>query len=51
MLKKLGKILMIILLAIVILVAAAYVCLMGRGGRYTEEDGSYRRVSAANSFN
>ena len=51
MLKKLGKILLIALLAIVVLVGAAYLCLMGRGGRYTEADGSYTHITANHSFN
>lgn len=51
MVKKLGKILLIALLAVVVLVGAVYLCLMGRGGRYTEADGSYKHVSAGNSFN
>jgi len=51
MLKKLGKILLIALLVIVVLVGAAYLCLMGRGGSYTEADGSYKHITANHSFN
>ena len=50
-LKKLIKILLIILLAVVLLVGVVYLCLLGRGGAYYNDDGSYAHVDAGNSFN
>ena len=50
-LKKLLKILLVILLAMAALVGIVYLCLLGRGGDYYSEDGSYTHVNAGNSFN
>lgn len=49
--KKILKGVLIALAAVVLLIVIAYVCLMGRGGSYYNEDGSYTHVSARNSFN
>ena len=50
-LKKTAKILLMILLAIVVLVGVVYLCLLGRGGDYYNDDGSFAHVDASNSFN
>ena len=49
-LKKLLKIFLIILAAALLLVLAAYLCLLGRSGDYTDESGSYTHIDSRNSF-
>ncbi len=45
------KIFLIALVAVVGLVIIAYLLLLGSGGKYTNEDGSYKRIDANCSFN
>ena len=50
--KIIKKILLIALAAVVALVIAAYLLLLGSGGKkYTNEDGSYKKIDANCSFN
>lgn len=50
-LKRIGKILLICLGAILALAVIAYLLLLGKGGSYYNEDGSYKTVDANCSFN
>lgn len=50
-LKRIGKILLICLGAILALALIAYLLLLGKGGSYYNEDGSYKTVDANCSFN
>ena len=50
-LKIIRNVILILLAAIIVLTAAAYVALMGRGGSYYNDDGSYVHIDAKHSFN
>ena len=50
-LKKIGKILLIVLVSLLALLALCYALLCGKGGKYYNDDGSYKRVTANSSFN
>lgn len=50
-LKYIRNALLILLAAVLLLAVIAYLALLGRGGPYQNEDGSYTRVDARNSFN
>lgn len=50
-LKKLGKIVLIALAAIIGLVIVVYLLLLGTNGKYVNSDGSYKKVDANCSFN
>ena len=49
--KRIRNILLIALAAIIGLVLCAYLLLLGRGGSYYHEDGSFVRIEANHSFN
>lgn len=49
--KIIKRILLSVLAAVAGLVIVAYLLLLGSGGKYTNEDGSYRRIDANCSFN
>ncbi len=49
-LLKILKILGIAVAAVLLLVLLAYLCLLGKGGDYTAEDGSYTHIDGRNSF-
>lgn len=50
-LKKIGIAALSVFGALVALIILVYVLLCGRGGKYYEKDGSYRRVTSNSSFN
>lgn len=50
-LKKIGKTALIVLGALIALVIIAYLLLLGSGGSYYNEDGSYKTIDAGCSFN
>jgi len=49
--KRIRNIILIVLAAIIGLVLCAYLLLLGRGGSYYNEDGSFVRIEANHSFN
>lgn len=49
--KIFKKVILIALASVLGLVLIAYLLLLGRGGRYVNEDGNFKRITANNSFN
>lgn len=49
-LKKILKVVLITIAALVLLVLSAYVCLLGKGGNHVAEDGSYTHIDGNHSF-
>ena len=50
-LRIIGKVILIALITVIALAIIAYLLLLGKGGKYTNEDGSYKQVDANCSFN
>lgn len=48
--RIIGKVLLITVAVLVALIIIVYLLLMGKGGKYYNEDGSYKRISSNSSF-
>lgn len=49
-LKKILKIILIAIVAVLLLLLLAYICLLGKGGDYTDKTGTYTHIDGKSSF-